>query len=288
MQCHAMSCSVLACNVRYCNAMQCLFSQIFWYRFRQFVGHVFSQLCGHVKHVEWRYIFWHISWHLCPWNCQSHWLQRGTQSQQASLPSDVWKSRSGWHWESASLPWDEAERRRRYKEEVSPNKWGRNWKDLLHLAAAVLRANSATRQVHHWHTSSRPPPGCSQLTLLLIGSALALQAHQAEEPVQLCSHFRNTIVVATRTPRNQGKSPTLKANWVRIECSMRWHLQITKIGWSSIGDKGNFWIPASSLHQMGRSNDMCHMVLRPLGCHAGLGWPPFCPLGKVCKRWWQS
>lgn len=67
-----------------------------------------------------------------------------------------------------------------------------NWSNSVYrlIEAAVLQPNSAsTRQVHHWHTSSRPPPGCSQLTLLLISSALTLQAHQVEEPVQLCSHF---------------------------------------------------------------------------------------------------
>lgn len=172
-----------------------------------------------------------------------HGIARATDSKVAIWPVPGWhrKSRSGWHRESANLPWDEADRRRRRRKshltsgeltgKICLRHLGTNWSNSVYrlIEAAVLQPNSASMcQVHHWHTSSRPPPGCSQLTLLLISSALALQAHQVAEPVQLCSHFNEEWNWHGNGPGHgtaywifNGVAPSNHQNWMEFHRGQR-------------------------------------------------------------------
>ena len=57
------------------------------------------------------------------------------------------------------------------------------WKKIHTQLDGLGFEKSATRQVNHSHSWSRPPPVASQPSLLLMSSALELQAHQVGEPL---------------------------------------------------------------------------------------------------------
>lgn len=88
----------------------------------------------------------------------------------------------------------------------------------------------ATRQVNHSHSWSRPPPVASQPSLLLISSALELQAHQVGEPLGTIGRIS--------WPQNPGTLRFVPDSWLGLssEGQQLWRIGVELTSWNLLGN----------------------------------------------------